>query len=400
MINYSIFYILLGFIYIFSRYIKSGNIINFYCNPFLYLFGLSLFYLILPCVVYEYGFFRLIIFDEDIIEIIYIYCYYYSLVFFLFYLFNKDESFIDGKYINFQLQNKYIVALLSLSSAYILFICTQYINFEILLLSRVDKYSIYNNISSYPGFLFTSWFIIIWSFYLCVNKKKLNYILFIFPLIFCDLILYSRYYIFLLLIFLILFYSFVKKVKLNLVLLLSLCFPFFLISIIREDFENISIFDILQRICGEFINTWYSIGLVLINNFEYDVNPFIVLISRIIPNPFYSYFFGPKVWYGDKMGDFSNFPFGLGSSVITEGLVNGEFYALVFPIVIGFLIYLFFSYSRTNSPISFIIRFLIIANIYSCYRGVFTVNTGSFIMIFIFIFYVPFLFLRYLSSNK
>lgn len=395
---------LLGIIYIIYRYKIAKELqLNFWGNPNFFLFFLSIFYVIHPCYFYYQEIFRLIIYDEKIITSIYYWCTYYYIIFFIFYILSTDKPllFLDYKLVHIsKLGNHLIIFILSVCFiilSIIILYGTRNINGGI---SRVEKYDVYEKIIKISGFSFLVWVVITWSFVMSMLSKKWYYLLFILPLVYLEFICSSRFYIFVFIIAALLFRINIIKKTIN-VLYFSIFSVFlFLIGILRETFSGINIISLYIMSFGEFINTWTSIGLILSDKIRLDASPGFVFVQRLIPEPFSGFIFGAKLNYTDKISDMHNFGFGLGSSVITEGVVYGTLFAILLPILIG-LIYLGLNnYSKKNTISGMLICFFMIINTFSIFRGSSIINISSYIMIFFLIYKFPYFILKYFDLIK
>ncbi len=388
--------VLISLFCIVFRYVNAINKVSFWQNPYLYLLLASIFYLIIPLQFYYYEIFRLNEFSSEVIEKINSFTIYYFVVFSAAYLISKDNFFLIK--INFK-YNKLNFQLIKISVLFSLIIFIALITSKLgtfdLSAPRVDKYKFYmENINS-SILIAITWFIIIWSSILAICKKNIWYMALIFPILIFDLLFSSRYFSFLSISAVIVLYYFIK-LKAFKPFVLLLFFLFFLsITVLRDSGNfNISIYDYIMKILGEPINSWNSIGLILSSNIKFDPDWIDILIFKILPNPLYSYIFNSKSTYADLIGDTHNFEFGMGSSLITEGYMHGYLFFFVCPLIICLTIYLLELIPIKNISDKYVVRWFILLNIYSIFRGSFLSNSISLLSIYFFIYLIPKFFFR------
>ena len=386
---------LFSFIYLFIRYKNAKNKnYNFFSNPFLYFFILSIFYIIIPAEIYYSNLYKLVELKENYVNDVYIYSVYYFFIFFIFYFFSKDPKnnitiHLESNLSNLGFKIIYIfITLLTIILSVIIFINTRNIvNTD----SRVDKYNTYSYIQSIPSFTFLSWLIIIWSLFISILKKSIYYLLFLSPLIYLEFVCSSRYYIFLFIIDLYLYNFFITKYKLN---LLKISFPIlllFLIGFMREPTSDNS-FNLLNfyaRTFGEFINTWSTLPLVVNNNYHFDGSLIITFLSFIIPQPFSSLLLGEKLIYTSKITSLHELNIGLGSSIITEGYVYGTYFIYLYPFIICFLINLYYKKISKLQIDGVIIYLFIFINMFAIFRGSGITNFATSLMLFFLLYIIP-----------
>lgn len=74
---------------------------------------------------------------------------------------------------------------------------------------------------------------------------------------------------------------------------------------------------------GEFIFTWETSLAVLNVGYVSDENVLITVLLRMLPSGFSTMFGDIQANYQDALARIYNADFGLGSSILTEGLVKG-----------------------------------------------------------------------------
>ena len=395
---------ILGILYVIYRYrLAQIKHLNFWGNPNFYLFFLAIFYLIHPCYFYYQEIFRLSVYDETIINSVYSWCIYYYFIFLIFYIISSDKLLISPEhkivYIS-KLGKKFIVT----------FLLTSFVILSILVLygtrqinngtSRIIRYEFYEKITKFIGFIPLVWFIITWSFVMAMMTKKLYYLFFFLPLLYLEFACSSRFYIFIFIIALLSFRLNVIRKNINPIYFVSIAIFLFSIGIIREHLSGINLMSIYLTSFGEFINTWSSIGLLLNEKFIFASSPLFVFVQSLIPEPFSGLVFGPKLNYAAMITSMHNFNFGLGSSVVTEGVVYGFFFASIFPIIIGLIYFILHKYLNRNTISNKLIFFFLIITTYSIYRGAAIINISSHIMIYFFIFKIPYSLLKYFALIK
>lgn len=391
---------MLTVVYVYYRYRKAGEKEDYWSNGNLYLLLLSVIYLIVPGQIYIYEVFRLASFKESTLNQICNYSIYYWIVFFIFYLISSDGKF-DKNNASKERMNQLIASRLVLTStstftltltSILLFLITVIFTYNINLdIPRTEKYIIFTKIQQLPGFVFLSWFVIIWTFVLAIKKKKLYYFLSYTPLIYIDLILAGRYYLFLSAVAIFLYFSIIKKIKVKLMYMILIPLILQFIGAVRDGFNfGVGAIEKIVDLSGELINTWTSIGLLLEFDYTSNQNPFILFLTRLIPQPLFGFLFGEKKSYADEINSMHHFDFGMGSSILTEGFAYGSLFAIALPIIIG-LIYFNVGkkFNKNRSLNSSVIHFMLIINVFSIYRGASIVNFASLISIYFIIYFLP-----------
>jgi hypothetical protein len=404
-LNFKYLFILteiLTVVYVYYRYRKAGEKEDYWSNGNLYLLLLSVIYLIVPGQIYIYEVFRLASFKESTFNQICNYSIYYWFVFFIFYLMSSDRKFDKNneskERLNKLIASRLVLTLTSTSTSililttillfFIIITFTYNINLDI---PRTEKYLIFTKIQQFPGFVFLSWFVIIWTFILAIKKNKIYYFLSYMPLIYIDLLLAGRYYLFVSAVAIFLYFSIIKKIKVKLIYMILMPLTLQFIGAIRDGFNfGAGAIEKIVDLSGELINTWTSIGLLLESDYTSNQNPFILFLTRLIPQPFFGFLFGEKKSYADEINSMHDFGFGMGSSILTEGFAYGSLFALALPIIIG-LIYFNVGkkFNKNRSLNSSVIHFMLIINVFSIYRGATIVNFSSLISIYFIIYFLP-----------
>lgn len=396
MILFLIFIITYCLIYIRYQNAKRRGLI-FFITPELQLVILSSFYLIVPSLLFSQDIPKLIDFPDEVVIKLKDFSIYYHLVFLLNFILNRRKYNIKLDFnISFRENIKtYFSLLMLLLSIYILFIILfklREFGLGFLSLDRVSKYIFYVQTKKVFGFVFISWFIIIWSFVQGIVYKKSWPLLFQSPLILLELICSSRYYIFIFLIsFLILYYR-IKSKELNLKYVFFIFLIFILFSFLRDSGGDITGTALQNMVAslGEFINTYNSAGLVYHYGFLSKLSPLIYTFQFFIPQPIYILFFGSYYNVNDFIGLMHDYEFGMGSSILIEGKVFGLFFNLIYPV----LICLFYKIlSQKLNKHNYILFYLFSISIFSVFRGAFLINLGPNILIFILIYFIPSIFL-------
>ncbi|HHC7255839.1 TPA: hypothetical protein ACN38V_004675, partial [Vibrio parahaemolyticus] len=170
-----------------------------------------------------------------------------------------------------------------------------------------------------------------------------------------------------------------------------------LVSILRAITKESSAVSLMSGMIngfGEFIFTWETSLAVLNVGYVSDENVLITVLFRMLPSGFSTMLGDIQVNYQDALARIYNADFGLGSSILTEGLVKGSFFSILHPIFLC----IYFSFSnmlnRTRSLLSRIYCFLSILSIYSVFRGSFYISLGeNHYVLFFYLYPLIFLFL-------
>ena len=394
---------LLSFITLLNRYKNAKKFnLNFFANPFLYLYILSIFYIIIPASIYFTGFYQLIESDENNLNRIEFYSIYYFLIFWFSYLFSKDPVHNKLPFVTSKLNIlgvkilRFILFLFSLFLFLIIFIKTNGINSSD---SRNVKYDIYSSILNIPSFTFLSWFLIIWTLFLSIIKKRIIYLLLLTPLIYLELICSSRYYIFIFIVDIFIYNFYVLKINLNIKKVFIPILILFLIGFIREPPSNVpfNLLDFYSRTFGEFLNTWSTLPLVVQNNYHFDGSLILTFLSFLIPQPFSGIIFGEKKSYTTFLSNLHELQIGLGSSIITEGYIYGNFFFFLYPFLIILVVFLINKKIYKVKIDGVIILLLLLSNFFAIFRGSGITNLATSIMIFFILYILPKEIFRYLG---
>lgn len=392
-------YILITIIVLFYGYRHTIAIKQFFfIHPATQLLLLSLVYLLLPALIIDENYFKLIAFDDSIYVKLYKYSLYYHSIFLINFIVSIKFSKVKFKF-NFNLSSKsilYLKCILFLASFYLLLIIVfKVITFgpSLFSLSRTQKYDFYLMVKSFPGFTFFSFVVLIWAFVVGISRKVLFPVFFLLPLVLLEIICSSRLYIYdTFILFSLLFVNKYEK-ELNFKYLLFIGFSFIVVSFFRDgsgDLNN-NFITILISSSGEFINTYTSTGLLIENNYESNLNPILYSLQYFFPSSLLNTFSMKPYNINDYLSTMHDFEFGIGSSVLLEGIAFGKTFFYLFPIIVSS--FFTFLYNKITSS-SIVLFYLFLLNIFSVFRGSFLINIGVSIYMFLFLFLFP-LFIMY-----
>ncbi|WP_154590019.1 hypothetical protein [Vibrio paracholerae] len=365
----------------------------------MYLFSGALFYLIIPAWIRVndiYSFFS--VSDSIVKNAVWLSVYYWGVIF-ITYIFSKssvsDFSVLVLRPKQHKLLELLLFIFLFISSLYILLTSLKAIP-AINTVGRVNKIEFYYMVTNSPGFMIISWMLILYTVFISLQKRNRWYLVFQISLVFLDIITSGREYILTFLLSYIVTSAYLKK-KIPLLLVFTSFVLLILVSVLRsitKESGAVSLMSWLINGFGEFIFTWETSLAVLNVGYISDENVLITILFRMLPSGFTSAFGDIQVNYQDALARIYNADFGLGSSILTEGLVKGTFFSILHPLFLC----IYFSFSnmlnRTRCLLSRIYCFLSILSIYSVFRGSFYISLGeNHYVLFFYLYPLIFLFL-------
>ena len=334
--------IISGIFYTIKRFHRnpSGSLLN----PLFYMVILSLFYFIIPLIFLP---FSLKVMDMEVSQrTIFKSCFlsfYYTSIFFLFYILSKDRN-VRFSCVQFNNKSIKIAKIINICICILLIYIIIFRVPHILALrsSRGVAFGMYNNLIEGPfKFRLVLLFHLGIISFLFIKFKRYKYFL---PLI-CYLIIdFSHGGRILSVIVLLFFYiHFVidrgkSYIKYSFIAIISLI----ILGVLQRDSSEFQLMWKIYSSVTEFCNT-YLTTVYLIEHPEYsqDISSYTVLwISRCVPGGMVGKMMGIDTWYGELLSQEIGQGYGLAGNIISESLVYGGFYlALINPILIGFICY-------------------------------------------------------------
>ncbi|MEZ9068204.1 hypothetical protein AB4453_21580 [Vibrio atlanticus] len=349
----------------------------------MYLFVGILFYSVLPSWIRVNSVFAFFFVSQDIVDEVTWLSLYYWFVIFIAYSLSKSSS-VDYRVFNFKIkQNKLLdialLAFLLVSFLYVLFLTFTKATPAISAVSRGNKIEFYYMVVNSPGFMIISWMTILYSVFFSLRRRNRIFLLFQLSLVLLDLITSSREYILSFLLSYIVTSAFLeRKIPIYLVFLSFMSLVF--ISILRTGVIENGTFDLMSGIInglGEFIFTWETSLAVLNYGFISDENILVTILLRMLPSGFSLMVGDLQMNYQNSLDAIYGANFGLGSSIITEGLVKGNWFVMLHPIFICLYFHLSNMLNRTPFLFSRIYTFVSILSVYSIFRGSFYISLGE-----------------------
>ncbi|EGR3013198.1 hypothetical protein DMW30_25050, partial [Vibrio parahaemolyticus] len=392
------FILLFSVIYLIHRLLKEKE--KFWSNPLMYLFSGTLFYLIIPAWIRVNDIYSFFSVSDSIVEsAVWLSVYYWGVIF-ITYAISKSSVSDFSVLVLRPKQNKVLEFLLftflCLSSIYILLLTYLKAMPAINAVGRVNKIEFYYMVTNSPGFMIISWMLILYTVFISLQKRNRWYLVFQISLVFLDVITSGREYILSFLLSYIVTSAYLKK-KIPILLVVTSFVSLILVSILRAITKESSAVSLMSGMIngfGEFIFTWETSLAVLNVGYVSDENVLITVLFRMLPSGFSTMLGDIQVNYQDALARIYNADFGLGSSILTEGLVKGSFFSILHPIFLC----IYFSFSnmlnRTRNLLSRIYCFLSILSIYSVFRGSFYISLGeNHYVLFFYLYPLIFLFL-------
>lgn len=367
--------------YLFIRLLKERE--GFWTNPLMYLFVGVLFYIVFPTWIRVSGSYAFFSVSEHIVDKVVWLGIYYWFVMFLAYKFSKtavcDYSRINLNQKQFRIVEIFIFALLLVSFIYILYLTVTKAMPALSVASRVNKIEFYYIVVNSPGFMIMSWMVILYSVFLSLQNKNRYFLIFQISLVFLDVVTNGREYILSFLLSYIVVSAFLKK-KIPLALVALSFVLLVMMSILRAGGLGLNAFDSIGAMVngfGEFIFTWETSLAVLNNDFISDENVLVTVLFRMLPSGVSSVVGDLQINYQDSLDAIYGANFGLGSSILTEGLVKGWVFSMLHPIFISLYLYISNILNRTSFLFSRIYSFVSILSVYSIFRGSFYISLGE-----------------------
>ncbi|MFQ2222919.1 hypothetical protein ACK32A_08875 [Aeromonas enteropelogenes] len=371
----------------------------------MYLFSGTLFYLIIPAWIRINDIYSFFSVSENVVEDVVWLSIYYWCVVFTAYALSKSCISNYSALVLMPKQNKILELLLFvclfLSSIYILLLTFLKAMPAMDTVGRVNKIEFYYMVINSPGFMIISWMLILYTVFISLQKRNRIYLIFQLSLVFLDIVTSSREYILTFFISYIVISSFLKK-KIPILFVFCGFSSLVLLSVLRaftKESNTVSLIGGIINGFGEFIFTWETSLAVLNVGFISDENVLVTVLFRMLPSAFSSLFGGIQLNYQSSLDHIYNADFGLGSSIITEGIVKGTLFSILHPIILC----MYFSFSnmlnRTDNLLSRLYCFLSILSIYPVFRGSFYISFGENNYVFFFYLY-PLICLFIMAWNR
>lgn len=321
---------------------------------------------------------------------------YYSLVFFVLYIFMNDRIGCSTKVRVKKRKHRafltFCIILSSILTCY--FIITLYPALH--LDNRVEKIEYYFNVVRIPGLSFIKWQLTAIIIFLCLSYRRVYYVLLFMPFIIVDIFTSGRENLFhFLVLYILCCYSTFVKIRLRW-LLPCILFLFF-IALFRNANTQFNFLSFAFHSLGEFIFTWQT--PMLVDGYFSNEQFYVSFMRYLIPNGLSSQIFQYDV-YQESINDYLNYGFGLSSSIILEAKVNNDLMLYLHPLIISFVCFFVYSLTERSCGMYFklVVRYFMIIWVYSIYRGGAYINLALYI--YVLIIYLPYLWIYMRKNNE